>query len=167
MKNAEAIGLGIRRQRQDALGLGNRPLATDCRIFQNRMADSDLTPPDFSLCLATSALPIDQKQCPRQARRIIQRHERFGHGVRKLQKCSRRPIISPRSRPSGRDADPQRGRAGRVSKGNPKARTSLLTSPQKPVRAPRIAQDLTGRPRPARAEPKPRRFDVSQLKCRK
>jgi hypothetical protein len=38
-ENEEANGVGIRRQRQDAVGLGNRPLATVCRIFQNRMFD--------------------------------------------------------------------------------------------------------------------------------
>lgn len=36
-ENEEADGSGIGRQRQNALGLGNRLLAIDCRIFQNRM----------------------------------------------------------------------------------------------------------------------------------
>ena len=39
-ENAEANGGGIRRQRQNAVGVGNRPLATDRRIFQNRVFDA-------------------------------------------------------------------------------------------------------------------------------
>ncbi len=50
-ENEEANGVGIRHQRQNALGLGNRPLATDCRISQNRVTISN------AVQITTTSLP--------------------------------------------------------------------------------------------------------------